>query len=416
MLVLENLFRRARVCRRIRGNPIGATLERYAAYLVNRGHAPGTLHQYVFAAEHFGRWLEQRALTQAAVHRFIRRHLPVCQCGVPAVRNLNCNRAALNRLLEMAGPVDSAATLPGGFAGHLLQRYQEHLVTVRGLAATTVHQRSAWAQDMLKGMRVRRAEELRLWAPKRIVSYVVRKAHGQKPSSGQVLASGIRSFLRFLLQERFICRDLAAAVPTFAQWRLAALPQTLSEPELRRLIKATNVRTPLGLRDRAILLCMTELGLRASDVAGLELDGVDVTAGVLRLRRAKERETTVVPMPRRLADALDAYLHGARPPCDTQNVFVLHRAPVGKPIAPIGVRNVVQRLAGRAGLQHRLRGTHILRHSLASRMLGAGASLKQVADLLGHQSIDTTAIYAKVDLGALAQVALPWPGTKGVQR
>jgi site-specific recombinase XerD len=213
-----------------------------------------------------------------------------------------------------------------------------------------------------------------------------------------------------------IHRDLAAAVPTFAQWRLAALPGTLQHKELIRLNHAADIPTPDGLRDRAILLCMNELGLRASDVAGLELEGVDLTAGVLRLRHRKEREFVVAPMTTKLADALGAYLHDGRPASSARNVFVFHRAPIGRPLSPLNIRDIVLRLADRAGLGHRVRGTHILRHSVASRMLGAGATLKQVADLLGHQSIDTTTIYAKVDIRTLARVAMPWPGAKEVQR
>ena len=120
-------------------------------------------------------------------------------------------------------------------------------------------------------------------------------------------------------------------------------------------------------------------------------------------------------MTQKLATALQGYLSRGRPAYPTPNVFVLHRAPVGQPLSALSIRNVIRRLAERAGLRGRVRGTHILRHSLASRMLRAGASIKQIADLLGHQSIDTTMIYTKVDLGALSQVALPWPGSQGVQ-
>ena len=115
------------------------------------------------------------------------------------------------------------------------------------------------------------------------------------------------------------------------------------------------------------------------------------------------------------AKALNAYLRRGRLASDAPNVFVMHRAPVGRPLSSDNIHAIVLRLADRAGLRHRIHGTHILRHSLASRMLAFGASLKQIADLLGHQSINTTMIYAKVDLMALSQVALPWPGTKEVQ-
>jgi site-specific recombinase XerD len=268
---------------------------------------------------------------------------------------------------------------------------------------------------MLTYLRVRRTHQLLAWTPERIERYVCGKGRQYLPATGQAIAGAARSFLRFLLQERLIHHDLSAAVPTFARWRLASLPETLRAEELARLINTVDAQTSRGLRDLAMLLCMSELGLRVSDVAGLELDGVDLKARVLRLHCHKEREPAVLPMTGKLAGALEAYLRRGRPISTSRRVFVVHQAPVGKPITAIGIRGMVKRLAARAGLRHRVHGTHVLRHSFASRMLGAGASLKQIADILGHQSIDTTTIYAKVDLNALSAVALPWPGAKEVQ-
>jgi len=212
-----------------------------------------------------------------------------------------------------------------------------------------------------------------------------------------------------------IQRDLVAAVPTVARWRLASLPTTLRQEELNRLIGAADLQTPIGRRDCAMVLCMSELGLRASDVANLEIDGIDFTACVLRLFQRKEREAAVFPMTRRLSSALQAYLRHGRPECASAAVFVRHHAPLGKPVTRVGVCQVVLRLASRVGLRHRVGGTHVLRRSLASRMLNAGATLKQIADFLGHRSIDTTSLYAKVDLAMLSRVALPWPGRKEVR-
>jgi len=160
---------------------------------------------------------------------------------------------------------------------------------------------------------------------------------------------------------------------------------------------------------------MSELGLRASDVAKLEIDGINFAAGVMRLHERRERQAAVLPMTPRLSSALKTYLRHGRPPCASPAVFVRHYAPLGKPITPIGVCDVTLRLASQAGLRNRVGGTHVLRRSLASRMLNAGATLKQIADFLGHTSIDTTNLYAKVDLTTLSRVAMPWPGRKGGQ-
>jgi integrase/recombinase XerD len=347
------------------------------------------------------------------VVRFINKHLPSCRCKTPAAGKSPTVRAALNRLLEMVG-ADADAPHRKSPTESLLRRYAEHLDQVQGLAPATVYYRLRYARTMLLRLRVRHLGQLERWTVEQIRRFVVSQGRRCRPSSGQVIASSIRSFLRFLLLHRLIHRDLAAAVPAFANWRLASLPATVSGEELDRLVCAIRPTSPVGLRDRVIMLCLVELGLRASDVAGLELDGLDLTALVLRLKRQKQREFNIVPISRRLATAVSMYVRRGRPTCSTSSLFVSHRAPRGKAMTPIGVRGVVVRCAAGAGLAHRIRGTHVIRHSVASRWIQAGATLKQIADLLGHRSIDTTSIYAKVDLRALAQVALPWPSDREV--
>jgi integrase/recombinase XerD len=197
---------------------------------------------------------------------------------------------------------------------------------------------------------------------------------------------------------------------------MSGLPETLREDELVRLLSKPDPATPIGLRDRAILLCLSELGLRAAEVAGLELEGLDLVSGTLRVRRGKRGGLATLPIPCRLAEALKAYLRYGRPACTSRTVFVALWPPgIGKPIRPVTISVLVQRWAARAGLRKEISAAHVLRHSIASRLLSAGASLRQIADVLGHRSIDTTTIYAQVDLNALSQVSLPWPGAKEVQ-
>jgi integrase/recombinase XerD len=416
--MLEDWFGRASICQRIRENPLGPTLERYVAYLAARGHARGSIQRYTATAEHFGRWLGRRRLTRGMLTRFLRQHLPHCHCQRPASRTLTWSQhSALRHLLNLCGvpPARVRALRRDGVIWDLLRRYREALITVQGLAFSTAKRNLAAGQEMLRRLKIRRPQQFRAWTPDLIARYVVRAARGYNALTNQGTASSVRSFLRFLLQEGWIDKDLSVAVPTFAHWRLAALPDTLHDEEVARLIAAADPRRPLGLRDRAIMLCFSELGLRRSEVLGLCVDSVDLASRTLRVHRCKQRETVQVPMTSKLAKALQAYLGRSRPECSTERLFVVHQAPVGKPLTSRGVVNIVWRLARRAGLGRRIYGTHILRHSFATRMLKAGASLKDIADLLGHESIDTTMIYAKVDFGALAEVALPWPGAKVVQ-
>jgi site-specific recombinase XerC len=327
--MLEDLFRRPRVRRRIRQNPLGSVLEQFGDFLIARGYGPNSVHQYIFAAEHFGRWLGPRRINRQAVVRFLKRHLPSCRCKTPAPGKSPSTVAALNRLLEMVG-ANAAASAKKSPADSLLRRYADHLNQVQGLAPATVHYRLRYARTMLLHFRVRSVRELKRWTVDRVRRFVVSQGRRGRPSSGQVIASSVRSFLRFLLLHQLINRDLAAAVPSFANWRLASLPATVSGEELEQLVHAIKRKSPNGLRDRAILLCLVELGLRASDVAGLELDGPDLTARVLRLRRQKQREFTAVPISRRVATAISDYVRCERPACSASALFTSHRAPRGK--------------------------------------------------------------------------------------
>ncbi len=406
--MLVDIFRRAAVRTRIESNPIGRILREYVEFLLARGHRPSPLHQYVFAIEHFGRWIGERPIDVAAVDRFITAHLPRCRCGKPAPRHVACVRAALNRLLEMLH-VEPPPAAGAGATGGLLRAYEGHLRQVCGLSPATVFYRLRYARDLLQRFAVDDPRQLRTWSPDRVAVYVSTAGKKLRPSSGQVLASSVRSFLRFLLLRGLISRDLTGAVPSFANWRLASLPTSVGRDDLERLLVAVDLSSGVGMRDRAVMLCMTDLGLRASDVASIKIDGIDLAGGILRFRRPKQREEVELPMTRRLTIAIRLYVRRGRPPGTSSPLFVKHRAPIGAGLKPIGIRSLVVRRAVDAGLADRIHGTHVIRHSVATTLINAGATVKQIADLLGHKSLDTTAIYAKVDLRSLKAVALPWP-------
>lgn len=413
--MLDDLFRRQEVRRRIRGNPLGSVLERYVDYLVARGHSAYTTHSYVFSVEHFGRWHGRRKVDRKAVNRFIKQHLPSCRCMKPAARHPRTVRAALNRLLEMIdeGLSGSASDrdLP---VASLLGRYADHLDQVQGLAPATITYRIRYARALMASLRIHQVHQLRAITIARIQRFVTGEGCRCRPSSVQVTASSIRCFFRFLLLYGLIDRDLSIVVPAMANWRLASLPATVSEAELERLLAVVDTATPIGLRDRAILLCLIDLGLRTSDVAALELNGMDLAARTLYLRQRKRRQSSALPMTKRLVRTIEAYVREGRPACTTAALFVLHRAPRGAALTVAGVRSVVLRYVATAGLTDRIRSAHVIRHSVASRLINSGATLKQVADLLGHRSLDTTTIYTKVDIASLTAVALPWPGCREV--
>jgi len=164
------------------------------------------------------------------------------------------------------------------------------------------------------------------------------------------------------------------------------------------------------MRDRAILLLIAGLGLRSQEVRTLEPGHIDWRRGELRLPRTKSRRERVLPLPQEIGAAVADYLLHGRPPLDIPCVFVRHRAPQGPLESGGSVAGIIRRHLKRAGIDAPSRGSRLLRHSLATRMVNAGVPIKEIADVLGHVSIDTTAIYTKVDVRSLAGVALPFPG------
>lgn len=202
--------------------------------------------------------------------------------------------------------------------------------------------------------------------------------------------------------------DLAGAVPTVAAWRLSTVPKGIERGQVKRLLRSCDRRTAMGRRDYAVLLLLARLGLRAGEVAALTLDDIDWKAGEI-IVRGKGPRLDRLPLPADVGEAVVAYLH-QRPHCATRRVFVTVRAPIRELADHRSVGCIVERGLTRAGLDPPRKGAHVLRHALASDMLRRGASLPEIGELLRHRRLDTTAIYAKVDLEALRALSRPWPG------
>lgn len=212
------------------------------------------------------------------------------------------------------------------------------------------------------------------------------------------------------MQIRLRVEALIAAIPQAARWRLDSLPEYLNQEELVRLTAAFEQADPQRQRDHAIVRCLLDLGLRSFEVAALRLEDIDWKNATLTVRVGKSHRVDILPLPAATGNAIAAYLHKARPATESRAVFVRHRAPLDVPVDAGVIRSVVRQAAARSGLADPLHGPHRLRHSAATRMLQGGTTLKEIADILRHRSLDTTAIYAKVDLTRLSAIAQHWPG------
>jgi site-specific recombinase XerD len=222
------------------------------------------------------------------------------------------------------------------------------------------------------------------------------------------MVTALRSFFRFLRFEGIIEVDLAGAALTVPNRRLAGVPKSLEPDEVDTLLSYSKREGEIGLRDYAILLLLSRLGLRAGEVVSLTLDDLDWDSGQITVH-GKGLRTMQLPILHDVGNALASYLRHGRPICSDRHVFIRSRAPRVGFSTSMAICDVVRRALTRAGLSPARKGAHLLRHSLAVRMLRSGASLAQIGDVLGHELPSTTEIYAKVDFGSLHELAMPWP-------
>lgn len=305
--------------------------------------------------------------------------------------------------LREAGVVAAAhSPAPRSREEELLVRYRQHLLDERGLAAKTVIARERTAQLFLAEHAGRELGDLDGGDVSR---FMTRQCRRLSLRSAERLVNGLRSFLRFALVEGVITVPLAGAVPGVARWSGAGLPRGLAGAEVAALLGSCDRRRAIGRRDYAILVLLARLGLRAAEVAALRLDDIDWQAGEIVVR-GKGRTEDRLPLPADVGAAIAAYLRD-RPRRPEREVFLRMCAPL-RGLAPQGVSEVVRAASERAGLGSF--GAHRLRHTAGTDMLRAGASLPEVAQVLRHRSVATTAVYAKVDHLALRLLATPWPG------
>jgi site-specific recombinase XerD len=277
------------------------------------------------------------------------------------------------------------------------------------MAENTIIYRVRHAREFLQGKYQRRHPILSDIKPRDVTEFIVKDARQFKPGSVKVRASSLRSYLKFLCLRGLCPRSLSYAVPSVAQWKQSGIPKTISEEKIKRFFSTLDRSTSTGRRDYAMCLCLSELALRASDVAALRLDDVDWREGTLRISGGKTRRSRILPLPKKVGRAIVDYLRNGRPESKARQIFLRHSVPKGMPIGSSIVQNAVERgyLRGEFGKQRI--SPHVFRHTAASRMHEKGATFKEIADVLGHQQIDTVAIYAKVNLSQLSKVALPWP-------
>jgi len=406
--MIERCFKRACTMERLRGGVAGPFLDGFAEALLAEGYTPETSSCCLRTAEHLCEWAARRRvaiadLDEKQLGRFVQ-HLSRCRCrGRKRLGQKRVGHRARGflRYLRKVGVVTTCAPIPRRSA--LLSEYEKWMRSGRSLAESTIAHSVPVVDALLCTVG---GEPTRLDATV-IRTFVLEYIQQHAPRSAGCVTTIIRCFLRWLVARGQCVTDLADAVPKIALWRLAKLPRYLPDDDVERIIAACDRASIVTRRDRAMLLLLARLGLRASDVVGLRLGDLDWERGRLRVIGKGRRETRL-PLPQDVGDALLGYLEFERPADATDRIFLTPSAPV-RPISCSGLRDVVARAFERAGVRAPSCGPHVLRHSLATRLLREGSTLDTIGALLRHRDVNTTALYAKVDVTLLRQIAQPWP-------
>jgi site-specific recombinase XerD len=308
----------------------------------------------------------------------------------------------------------SGARKPAAFADHIaaeLRRYEEHLHDMRGLAEGSCQQRARIVGRLLHkkfGGRPIDISELRAEDVRRFLANQLDAR--RTPSNASQLASALRSYFRY----RTTCGDqvgkLAAVISNPVHWKLASLPRALKPEEVERLLNSFTANLRLPKRGYAIVRCALDMGLRSGEIAHLTISDIDWRTGTVMLRDTKSLRQDILPLPIETGQALADYLQHERPATSNPAIFVRQKEGQDYPITSMAIQKVIKHACRRIGLPHS--SAHALRHTLACRLVEHGSSLKEVADLLRHRSLNTTLIYAKLDTPKLSVVALPWPGSE----
>lgn len=384
---------------------LGRYVEGYRARLLDLGYSPLSVTRSLTALGHLGRWMEREELdvnqlNGDAVTAFLAAHVKD-RGRLPTAGVL-----PLVDYLRAAGVLGPEPAQPQSALDRLIADYRAWLLGERELAPATVRGHAELARRFLADRISPDGKlDMKHTTGADVTGFLLGECARVKPGSAGCYANRLRSLLRFLSLRGLTESQLARSVPSVARWREAGIPQGPSRPQIERLLESCDRSTRVGARDFAILILLARLGLRTVEVSRLELDDLHWRSGEIEVD-GKGHERNRLPLPSDVGQALVEHLK-RRGRSAHRRVFLTVHAPT-RPLERSGVRTVVRDACRRAGVERV--AAHRLRHALASELLREGASLTEIGQVLRHKHLESTAIYAKVDLARLRQAAQPWPG------
>jgi len=408
--MLEHYIRNRKKLAAMKRNYLAPYLEKAA----ERYHADGFCFRYaqrlVGFALPFARWLgtghvPPDQITLEHVAKFLRWYAPTSEKS-PRKRDLS-RTAARNvvRQIQAAHP-PVVTRSPSRVEA---DRYGDHLRRNRGVSEGTVENHQRNLERFLTFCFQQRPVDPSIFTARRVHAYVDALPHGRSNCVRRCTCTALRGYFRFLQMQGVAIGSLIAVVPTVRTPRAAVSPRWLTSADTEQLLRSIDRSKATGKRRYAVILCMIHLGIRVGDVARLSLDDIDWREGTVQVANHKPDRPYRLPLPQRLGKALADYLVKARPVSQQREIFLSHRAPRGIPATTASLKGVMRYAWRCAGLNEKFSGTHVLRHSAATRMRQKGVSMKSIADVLGHKSVQTTKVYAQVNLPGLRAVAQPWP-------
>jgi len=410
--MLKDYFRSPRTLNRLRSGPAGPFIEGFAEELKAAGYSRITVRAHLGTSAHLCHWANSKNLGIADLDesigaRFLR-HLPRCRCRPRQGRYItsagageNLFQSYLRRIGATAPLVYKNLEMPTAVS---INAFRNWMKQNRGVTERTLDNYSPVVAALLMSV----GDDPSRLDSRNLRAFVLHYAERHGTGCIRSATTALRTYLRYLIAEGKCAVALDSALPAVAVWRLSSLPRYLPAPDVERVIAACDASTPTGLRDRAIILLLARLGLRGDDIVRLRIPDIDWQKANVRLS-GKGRREVLLPLTQEVGDAVLAYFERGRPAVDSDYVFIRTIAPL-RPLSHTGlVTKVVARAIRRAGVVTDFPGAHVLRHSAATQMLRQGISLLDISAILRHRSIETTALYAKVDIGLLQLVAQPWP-------
>jgi integrase/recombinase XerD len=390
----------------------GSLIEGFAGDLWQAGYAEITGRRHIRAAEHLIYWADKSGIRvdefQKQVLSRFDDHLVQCRCSGYGHSNrmdlINGARLFMN-YLHGTGVIDVGRANQREHDPVLLTAFCDWMRLRRGTKDSTLGTYSISIRDLLK----RIGDEPGRLDAKGLRQFVLDTSRKQGIAATKNCTTALRMFLRFLIAEGKCAVDLADAIPVVAHWKLSSLPRYLQSADVERVIASCNLDSSVGRRDRAILLLLARMGFRAGDIFQMQLEDVDWKGAWISVTGMSRRQTKF-PLTQEIGQAIVNYLQNGRPDTVSTALFVGSRAPFRAFANHCAISVIVAKAMHRAGVQCPSGGAaHVLRHSVATSLLREGTSLQDIAVILGHRSVTTTQIYAKVDRPTLQQIAQPWP-------